>query len=335
MKKYSLIVLLIFLLCVGVLVKVLSNKQQVNEESNIQSSTEKKVEPKIEQIASNDVLDDTIKVEQENLELPFIHPRDQIIRHLAYTIKYSEAYEQASWVAYELTADETNRLYERSNDFESDPNVSTGSATDRDYKGSGYDRGHLAPAADMSSSASTMQESFYYSNMSPQDPSFNRGIWKKLEELVRDWAVDYNSVYVVTGPVLTEGLPTIGPNQVSVPKYYYKVILDHHTHPKAIAFMLPNQGSKESLTRYVVSIDELERITGIDFFPGLVDKEENTLEKEVCIACWSWVTSSSGSRSGHSSKNVGTSTQCNGITLKGERCKRMTKDPSGYCYQHD
>ena len=228
-----------------------------------------------------------------------------------------------------------SKQIQRSNDFESDPNVRTGSATDRDYKGSGYDRGHLAPAADMSSSANTMQESFYYSNMSPQDPSFNRGIWKKLEELVRDWAVDYKSVYVVTGPVLSDGLPTIGPNQVSVPKYYYKVILDHHEHPKAIAFILPNQGSKESLTRYVVSIDELEKITGIDFFPGLVDKEENALEKEVCIACWSWTTSSTGSRSHHSSNNVGTSSQCMGTTKKGARCKRMTKDASGYCYQHD
>lgn len=335
MKKYTIIFLLFFFLCIGVLVKVLSNKHQVKEESKILSPTEKKVEPKVEQIVSNVVLEDTIRVPQENLELPLIHSKDQIIRHLAYTIRYSEAYEQAAWVAYELTADETNRLYERSNDFESDPNVSTGSATDRDYKGSGYDRGHLAPAADMSSTANTMQESFYYSNMSPQDPSFNRGIWKKLEELVRDWAVDYKSVYVVTGPVLTDGLPTIGPNHVSVPKYYYKVILDHHEHPKAIAFILPNQGSKESLTRYVVSIDELERITGIDFFPGLVDREENALEKEVCIACWSWTSSSSGSRSHHSSKNVGTSSQCMGTTKKGARCKRMTKDPSGYCYQHD
>ena len=268
----------------------------------------------------------------KGLELPTTHKQELIIRHLGYTLSYNEKHEQANWVAYQLTADETHKIVARSNDFESDAAVSTGSATGDDYKGSGYDRGHLAPAADMGWSLQSMQESFYYSNMSPQLPGFNRGIWKRLEELVRQWAVDNQAVYVVTGPVLSEGLSTIGSNKVSVPLYYYKVLLDYSEPSlKGIAFILPNASSSLPLRSYAVSIDSVEKVTGLDFFPAIPDPEEQRVEKTLCIDCWSWSSSTThASTSHHSSSTV----QCSGTTKAGERCKRMTSSQSGRCQQH-
>jgi endonuclease G len=169
--------------------------------------------------------------------------------------------------------------------------------------------------------------------MSPQLPGFNRGIWKKLEELVRDWAVEYEGLYIVTGPVLKPGLPNIGPNQVSVPAYYYKVILDY-TEPdlKGIGFILPNASSGDPLQNFSVTIDSIERFTGIDFFPLLPDNREKLLESSRCLKCWSWP--ESGDSKGKSDEGSSGSRQCNGMTKSGERCKNHTTNPEGYCYIH-
>lgn len=272
----------------------------------------------------------------ENLELPTITKYDDVIRHLGYTLSYNEQHEQANWVAYELTASETNKVAARSNKFEADEAVKSGSATNADYASSGYDRGHLAPAADMSWSQETMQESFFYSNMSPQDKSFNRGVWKRLEEQVRQWAVDNQNIYVVTGPVLKKNLPTIGGNKVSVPGYYYKVILDY-TNPdiKGIGFILPNASSSSVISDFAVSIDSVESMTSINFFPALPDKEEAQLEKSFHLEKWSWTASHTKAKSVHSIEAKGERVQCGGLTKAGSRCKRMTKSASGYCAQHD
>lgn len=223
------------------------------------------------------------------LEIPKTHLTDTIICHTGYSLLYNETHEQANWVAYQLTKEELVKIADRTDKFIPDPKVKTGTADNLDYKGSGYDRGHLAPAGDMSWSTSSMAESFYFSNMSPQKPGFNRGIWKNLEEQVREWAEEYNCLYIVTGPVLTEGLQSIGENKVSIPNYYYKVILDY-TEPgiKAIGFLMPNESSKETLEHFAVSIDHIEKITGIDFFPLLPDEQETELEKSTCISCWNW-----------------------------------------------
>jgi len=212
--------------------------------------------------------------------------------------------------------------------------VSTGTAQNSDYLKSGYDKGHLAPAADMGWSALTMKESFYFSNMSPQLPGFNRGVWKRLEELMRSWAIDNKAIYIVTGPLLSKGLPAIGSNGVSIPNYYYKVILDY-TQPEihAIGFILPNASSSASLSTFAISVDEVERQTGIDFFPALPDDQETKLEKEVCQSCWQWQASNSNKGSGSSNKSS-TSVQCSGTTKAGDRCKRMTLSENGKCYQH-
>ena len=223
------------------------------------------------------------------LEIPKTNSTDEILSHVGYSFVYNEEHEQSNWVAYHLTKEKAVKLFERTNKFVPDPLVKTLTANNKDYEASGYDKGHLAPAADMSWSKQTMEESFYFSNMSPQLPAFNRGIWKKLEELVRAWVFTDSSLYIVTGPVLTKGLKTIGANQVSVPKYYYKVILKYTEHNiKAIAFLFPNESSDKQLQIYAVPIDGLEKLTGIDFFPLLDDKIEDAIEKDVCLDCWSW-----------------------------------------------
>ncbi len=138
-------------------------------------------------------------------------------------------------------------MNERGDDFRSDPLIPSESASLNDYRGSGYDRGHLIPAADLSWSEEAMSGSFYLSNMSPQEGQFNRGIWSKLEATVRNFADTEGSIYVVTGPVLSDGpYDTIGENEVSIPNQYYKVILDYREPDlKSIAFLLPNEGSKK------------------------------------------------------------------------------------------
>lgn len=258
----------------------------------------------------------------------------QIIRHMGYSLQYDEGYEQARWVAYQLTEAETVKSYKRTDAFLPDPEVKSGSANDSDYKRSGFDRGHLAPAADMGWSAQTMAESFYYSNMSPQLPGFNRGIWKRLEEQVRSWAVELDTIYVVTGPVFSPKMNYIGPDHVAVPNYYYKAILYMHgTDRRAIGFIMENRASKAELYSYAVSIDSVEKVTGLDFFPALEDKWESEIEKSSCVSCWNWSKGRAANERSNSNRETA-SVQCSGITRAGNRCKRMTRNPNGRCYQH-
>ena len=264
-----------------------------------------------------------------------VSPSNHIIHHTHYSLSYSEEHEQAEWVYYELTEYEaSNAKYKRTNNFRADAKVTTGSASLADYKGSGYDRGHLAPAGDLAFSSTAMSESFYMSNMSPQHPSFNRGIWKQLESLVRAWATEKSVLYVATGALLESGLSTIGSNGVSVPRYYYKVLLDYdeaNGYYTAIGFILPNRKGQKSLQDYVVSIDDVEQRTGIDFYTQLSDDIENSVESSYDLSHWNWEASSVRS----SATTAVSATQCQGDTQKGTRCKNRTKNESGYCYLHE
>jgi len=221
------------------------------------------------------------------LETPLLKEGEIYLHHLGYAFVYDETHEQSKWIAYCLTKKEALGSFERSDHFVVDPLVKTGTATNADYAKSGYDRGHLAPAADMRWSEQAMEESFFYSNMSPQVPSFNRGIWKKLEEQVREWAIGMDSILIVTGPILEPNLNTIGENKVSVPKYYYKAILDYKgPKSKTIAFVLPNEGSTLPLMHFSMTINELEKLTNMDLFYQLDDALEGKIEAEKCESCW-------------------------------------------------
>jgi endonuclease G, mitochondrial len=211
----------------------------------------------------------------------------ETINHTAISLSYDEENEQAYWVSYRLTADMLGGSNKRSNKFKEDPKVSTQSASPTDYRLSGYDRGHLAPAGDFTTSGTAMEESFYMSNMSPQVPAFNRGIWKKLEDQVRYWAKANEEIYIICGPVVTEKELTLGQNKVAVPQYFYKVVLDiHPPEYKAIAFLLKNEKSSRPLLDFAITVDSLERFTGLDFFPMLPDTLEYRLENMKNHEIW-------------------------------------------------
>ena len=251
----------------------------------------------------------------------------EIVKHTYYTLSYSKKNEQAEWVAYLLTRSMLTGQSERGNNFRPDPSVPSGSAQLSDYNKSGFDRGHLCPAGDMTFNAQAMSETFYLSNMSPQVPAFNRGIWKSLESLVREWAEEEDSIYIVTGGILSNPEGSIGKNRVTVPKSYYKVIYDLTGEKKMIAFILPNEKGVKQLSDYVVTVDDVERQTGIDFFPCLPDSLENSLEKTSDISKWSFKLLSISSS--------GTSVQCKAIAkTTGQRCKNRTTNINGYCYLH-
>jgi endonuclease G len=213
---------------------------------------------------------------------------NQIINHTFYSLSYSENTEQAEWVAYELKGNTSNNKYTRPY-FIADPKVKTGFADWKNYKNSGYDKGHLCPAGDMKFSKQAFDETFFTSNISPQRKDFNAGVWNRLEQKVRFWADKYDGIYVVTGGVLEPNLKTIGMEKVAVPNYFYKVLLDLSSNkPRMIAFLVPHQNSTKPLYEFVVSTDELERKTGIDFYPQLPDELENSLEKNADYKSWSF-----------------------------------------------
>jgi len=255
----------------------------------------------------------------------------EIVKHKYYTLSYNEIHEQANWVHYKLTPSFLRGTTPRKDSFKSDPLVSTKSAQLSDYKGSGYDRGHLAPAGDMKFNEVAMSESFFMSNMSPQNPSFNRGIWKRLESLVRGWGEQFD-IYVSTAGVLgSDNLGAIGKNRVTIPSEYYKVIYAPQK-KIMIGFLLSNIKQSGELSTYTVSVDHIESLTRIDFFSELPDKIENELESKVILNNWDFKASSYSS-SGSSSKNV--SAQCNGMAKStGNRCRNKTSNTNGYCYLH-
>ncbi len=258
----------------------------------------------------------------------------QVVNHEYLTLSYSEPHEQAEWVAYRLTKEWIKGGYERTNDYRKDNDIKSNSPTLADFKGSGYDRGHLAPARAIAFSPEAMSQSFYLSNMSPQEAGFNRGIWANLEKQVRQWAYQNEEIFVVTGPVLNRCQTSIGSNEVCVPAHFYKVILDYEQPEwKAIGFLMPNEKSKRDLQDYVVSIDYLESKTGINFFPKLPDNVETRIERTSNTNQWDFNTSQyiPGTNEPDQSK----AKRCKGQTQSGKRCSRKTKSQNQYCWQHN
>jgi len=218
------------------------------------------------------------------------NPNGAIVQHKYYALSYVEKYELPEWCAYELTADRLNTEWvERSDNFRPDPKVETGSSTLEDYRRSKYDRGHIVPAADMAFSQEAMSETFLMSNISPQESGFNKGVWRELEELTRDWAKRFKHLYVVTGPVLSQPIKFwIGESQVAVAPSFYKVLLDlNEPEVKAIGFIVPNETSTERIEAFAVSVDQVEQLTGINFFQNLMEPGlEQELEANFDVSLW-------------------------------------------------
>ncbi|WP_010664822.1 DNA/RNA non-specific endonuclease [Marinilabilia salmonicolor] len=223
----------------------------------------------------------------ELLEEPSHSADSAYIKHAAYSLSYNEETEQPRWVAYKLDSTELIQNYERTNTFAEDTLVLTKTANDEDYKYSGYDRGHLAPAADMAWNEQAMQESFYYSNISPQLPAFNRGIWKVLEALTRSWAQNNRSLYITCGPVFLNEDSVIGDNQIVIPTHFFKTILIYNsTEKQSIGFLLPHGRYQGDIFDFAVPVDSIEKVTGLDLYHKLPDTIEKTLEAQIEIKLW-------------------------------------------------
>ena len=230
------------------------------------------------------------KINLSNVEIPVINDNrsNRIITHKGYTVSYNYDWKIPNWVAYELTDWEVEGEVPRYDRFKPDPMVpQNATATTNDYKYSGFDRGHMAPAADMKWDEQAMKESFYLSNICPQNPNLNGGVWKDLEEQVRDLASQKGRIFVVCGPIVNNTLNTIGENKVVVPQAFFKVLLQEdggkiHT----IGFVYENVSGRKPMASYAMSVDEVEEITNIDFFCSLPDKIERQTEAVVDFSKW-------------------------------------------------
>lgn len=214
---------------------------------------------------------------------------DFVIEREGYALGYRRAWRQSAWVSYRLTAAEVcAAVCDRSKLFLPDPDIRDDYALPSDYTRSGYDRGHLAPAADFRWSPTAMAQSFYMSNISPQLPVFNRGIWSNLEAWVRTQSIAETNIVIITGPIVTSNdlARTIGWHRVVVPSAFYKVIYDETPPQKMIGFIIANAGFSPDLSRFVCTVDFVETATGLDFFADLPDDEEARLEAASDFSAW-------------------------------------------------
>ena len=268
-NPYIFILLLAAVLCIASVVVV--NNQSVEEQVAEQPSTTE--------------VDSLVAYELVRLNN---NQPEQVIEHIGYTVSYNPTWLVPNWVAYELTVAETDGEQERSNHFKPDPLVEGDPVVTSDYSKSGYDRGHMAPAADMKWSEQAMRESFYMTNMCPQLHNLNAGDWKDLEELARSWAQQYGNIYIACGPIVEADYPTIGKNHtIAVPAAFYKVFLRQTNKGwTSIGFIMPNQAGNRPLMTYMMTVDEVEAQTGLDFFYNLPDSIEAQVESDYNISDW-------------------------------------------------
>lgn len=208
---------------------------------------------------------------------------EQILKRKAYITSYNKDTKIPNWVAWHLTSGHTRgNLQRHENMFHEDMDVKTGRVTDADYYNSGYDRGHMCPAGDNKWDRQAMNETFLLTNICPQIHAMNEGPWNDLEMACRRWAQKYGDIYIVCGPLLSDGNHRmIGKNRVVVPERFFKVILCLQDKPKAIGFIYDNNShNSHKMFSHATNVDEIERLTGIDFFPAVDDKIENVVEAE-------------------------------------------------------
>lgn len=229
----------------------------------------------------------------QGMELPrdLKNRSSRLLKHTGYTVGYNDSYSEAWWSAWILTGQRTKGHTQRNNfDFQPDPLLPSNKAViTQDYAGSGYDRGHLCPAGDNKWDQTAMKECFYLTNICPQKPELNRGDWKELEELCRDWARSGYTLYIVAGPLFTSSSPKrIGKkHKIAVPDGFFKVIMRQKgKQQEALGFLYKNGNQNMAVTEHATSVDEVERLTGFDFFSKLPDAVEKKIEAKTNIISW-------------------------------------------------
>ena len=225
---------------------------------------------------------------------------EQILKRKGYTVSYNSETKNPNWVAWHLTKSHTYGSFQRREEvFSEDESVKAPRATNNDYFNSRYDRGHMCPAGDNKWDKEAMTQSFLFTNICPQNHGLNKYEWNDLEIQCRDWAREYGAVDIVCGPLYSSKggrykvgsshepqQKTIGRNKVWVPDAFFKVVLCRQGRPKAIGFVYRNEGVKQLKTEAVRTVDEVEALTGIDFFPALDDEMENRVEASANLSDW-------------------------------------------------
>lgn len=227
----------------------------------------------------------------------------EIVKHSAYAIGFDCEYKMPAWTFHVVTPDITFGNVSRTNDFRPDSSVSCGSSNDSDYftrevnpdgkvnfLGYGFDRGHLVPSADFKWSPTGLSETYFYSNMTPQRPQFNRESWAEIEGLVRKLVdAEKKTLYVLTAPIFSKDMKTVerSVHQVKIPDWHYKIVADLSLDtPRGMAFLMPNRKCEGRPSSYVVSIDSIEKLTGLDFFPKLSESMQQSIEGKADFNAW-------------------------------------------------
>ncbi len=232
------------------------------------------------------------KVTNRKLELParLKHTPERIVEHTGFTLSFNREHNNPNWAAWELTADEAKGTLPRANDFEPDPKLPENhQVTHADYTRSGYDRGHMVPAADMKWDSKAMNDCFYMSNICPQTHALNAGGWETLESACRRWAKQEGSIYIVCGPIYKGNKhKTIGKNlKITVPEGFFKVVLSmREGKEKAIGFYYANSNAKQTMAQTATTVDEIETLTGMDFFINIDDHLEERIESTFSLKQW-------------------------------------------------
>jgi len=227
------------------------------------------------------------KEEQIEIPEPLKNGKEIILHRKGYVVSYNPELKIPNWVAWHLTAAHADGNVKRYSSYLEDEDVPHPRATPEDYKGSGWSHGHMCPAGDNKWDRKAMRETFLLTNMCPQDRSLNSGLWNRIEMDCRKWAKKYGDVYIVCGPVLLNRKhETIGTHNIVVPEAFFKVILCLQGTPKAIGFIIRNNEGKKKRDQYVNTVDDVERITGINFFPSLPDEIENEVEAYANLNDW-------------------------------------------------
>lgn len=266
--------------------------KQLNKQESVNETQKQEVVINQDQQQNNDISLEEAVVSVRNLEIPakLKDRSEKILKRSNYTISYNRNWNQPNWVAWELNKNETKGRNNRNEEFTADPDLAEAYQVESyDYSGSGYDRGHMCPAGDNHFDAKAMNESFYMSNICPQNHELNAGKWNDLEIACRKWANRYQQLFIVCGPIIDKrnGKRIGKEHEIIVPEKFFKVILITSTKPaRAIGYIFENNGSDRPYK--VHSIDEVEKITGMDFFPNLPDKIEDLVESRYEASDWRW-----------------------------------------------
>lgn len=232
----------------------------------------------------------TRRLVSKRMEIPIYDnaPYKQYIIHHGFELVYDENARIPEWVGYELTAEEVAGTASRGRHFVPDPDVNGVQGDNVDYRNTGWDRGHMVPAGDMKLDDQMMRESFYFSNICPQNRNLNGGDWRTLEELCRIYAQRYGKVYIVCGPIIGNNMyGRLGPHQIVIPDAYFKVLLvETKKGFESIGFIMNNEAGHKPLTTYVKTVDDVEEITGLDFFSLLPNRIEKKVESTFNLSVW-------------------------------------------------